>query len=207
MKKYDESIQADGMKFEDCGGRVPLFLLPPPPKSLQRRNLQLLGSTFLATLNPSFPFILSDTPGEYKNRGDLDSDTGARKACKFDRRLLGPCSGLEDNNFGFHEGKPCLIVKLNRIVNFRPKVLLVLIHSLKVWKLIFEFSRSGNESMGGGAGQYLISTFSSMFNVLLHLPLVLFLSCLFIDLPVLPFSFLTFFFHPCNLESICFFSL
>lgn len=62
-----------------------------------------------------------DTPGSYKERGDLDSDTGARKACRFERRLLGPCSGLEDNNFGFHQGKPCLIVKLNRIVNFRPK--------------------------------------------------------------------------------------
>lgn len=81
VKQYDDEVQADGMKFEDCG----------------------------------------DAPAGYKERGDLDSDTGARKACRFERRLLGPCSGLEDNNFGFDKGKPCLIVKLNRIVNFRPK--------------------------------------------------------------------------------------
>ncbi|XP_026219369.1 sodium/potassium-transporting ATPase subunit beta-1b isoform X2 [Anabas testudineus] len=62
-----------------------------------------------------------DEPAEYKNRGDLESDVGVRKACRFPRSLLGPCSGIEDREFGFKEGKPCLIVKLNRIVNFRPK--------------------------------------------------------------------------------------
>ncbi|KAM4710915.1 sodium/potassium-transporting ATPase subunit beta-1b [Anableps anableps] len=62
-----------------------------------------------------------DQPGEYRNRGDLESDMGVRKACQFHRHLLGPCSGLDDNDFGFKDGKPCLIVKLNRIVNFRPK--------------------------------------------------------------------------------------
>ncbi|KAK5609785.1 hypothetical protein CRENBAI_021086 [Crenichthys baileyi] len=60
-------------------------------------------------------------PGDYKNRGDLESDMGVRKACRFSKTLLGPCSGLEDPDYGFKQGKPCVIVKLNRIVNFRPK--------------------------------------------------------------------------------------
>ncbi|CAG06620.1 unnamed protein product, partial [Tetraodon nigroviridis] len=60
-------------------------------------------------------------PAEYRNRGELESDMGVRKACRFNRELLGPCSGLVDREFGFKEAKPCVIVKLNRIVNFRPR--------------------------------------------------------------------------------------
>ncbi|KAL7891215.1 hypothetical protein AOLI_G00006910 [Acnodon oligacanthus] len=62
-----------------------------------------------------------ETPDAYKNRGELESDIGVRKACRFKKALLGACSGIEDNTFGFKDGKPCLIVKLNRIVNFRPR--------------------------------------------------------------------------------------
>ncbi|XP_026861927.2 sodium/potassium-transporting ATPase subunit beta-1b [Electrophorus electricus] len=59
----------------------------------------------------------------YKNRGDLEMEIGIRKACRFSRSWLGSCSGIDDKHFGFSEGKPCLIVKLNRIVNFIPKPL------------------------------------------------------------------------------------
>ncbi|XP_017553571.1 sodium/potassium-transporting ATPase subunit beta-1a [Pygocentrus nattereri] len=61
------------------------------------------------------------TPEGYRNRGELESDIGIRKACRFSRTLLRSCSGTDDKSFGFKDGKPCLIVKLNRIVNFRPR--------------------------------------------------------------------------------------
>lgn len=62
-----------------------------------------------------------EDPADYKHRGDLESDVGSRRACRFSRTLLGPCSGVEDRSFGFKEGKPCIIVKLNRIISFRPR--------------------------------------------------------------------------------------
>jgi len=60
-------------------------------------------------------------PQTYKERGILGDDLGQRKACRFSRTWLGPCSGDIDPNYGFKDGKPCLIVKLNRIVNFKPR--------------------------------------------------------------------------------------
>lgn len=57
----------------------------------------------------------------YTERGELGGSGGQRKSCRFARSDLGSCSGQVDDTFGFKEGKPCLIVKLNRIINYRPK--------------------------------------------------------------------------------------
>ncbi|XP_065812185.1 sodium/potassium-transporting ATPase subunit beta-1a [Labrus bergylta] len=60
-------------------------------------------------------------PQSYKDRGPLEGKPEVRNACRFNRNLLGSCSGDSDPTYGFKDGKPCIIVKLNRIVNFRPK--------------------------------------------------------------------------------------
>lgn len=83
------------------------------PAHLGKFDTLVFMSCFVACL---------DAPATYKNRGDLESEESIRKACRFKLDWLGDCSGQVDNSFGFNEGKPCLLVKLNRIVNFRPKV-------------------------------------------------------------------------------------
>ncbi|XP_063771655.1 sodium/potassium-transporting ATPase subunit beta-3 [Pseudophryne corroboree] len=45
-----------------------------------------------------------------------------RKSCQFNRSSLGPCSGLEGYEyFGYDEGNPCVIVKMNRIIGLKPQ--------------------------------------------------------------------------------------
>jgi len=73
------------------------------------------------------------TPGEYFDQdGQLISDQGGeqpasnedenvKKACQFKRSLLGRCSGLSDDTFGYSEGKPCVLLKMNRIIGLKPR--------------------------------------------------------------------------------------
>uniref|UniRef100_A0A7N4V7V3 Sodium/potassium-transporting ATPase subunit beta n=1 Tax=Sarcophilus harrisii TaxID=9305 RepID=A0A7N4V7V3_SARHA len=44
-----------------------------------------------------------------------------KKTCKFSLETLGPCSGLNDVNFGYPDGNPCIFVKMNRIIGLRPQ--------------------------------------------------------------------------------------
>ncbi|CAI9611308.1 unnamed protein product [Staurois parvus] len=65
------------------------------------------------------------TPGVY-NRQD---DTGEvrnypKKACQFVRDNLGDCSGIGlDPTFGYANGTPCVLIKMNRVINFFPQII------------------------------------------------------------------------------------
>lgn len=37
----------------------------------------------------------------------------AGKVCRFDVNTLGPCT--KDNGYGYPEGKPCVLLKLNKV--------------------------------------------------------------------------------------------
>lgn len=64
---------------------------------------------------------VTDTPTEYKERGPYNDAQGQKKVCKFKREWLENCSGLHDPTYGYKDGKPCILVKLNRIIGFKPQ--------------------------------------------------------------------------------------
>jgi sodium/potassium-transporting ATPase subunit beta len=74
------------------------------------------------------------TPGEYFDQDGKkedvsenavqpasNEDENVKKACQFKRSLLGRCSGLSDDTFGYSEAKPCVLLKMNRIIGLKPR--------------------------------------------------------------------------------------
>ncbi|XP_035509943.1 sodium/potassium-transporting ATPase subunit beta-1a [Morone saxatilis] len=122
---YQDRVAPPGLSHTPLSEKSEIAFSKSKPETYNKYTASM--KKFLELYDPDRQLDLQkyedcgDTPQPYIDRGSLDSDTGMRKACSFRRSWLGSCSGESDDSFGFKEGKPCIIVKLNRIVNFRPK--------------------------------------------------------------------------------------
>uniref|UniRef100_A0A673CT44 Sodium/potassium-transporting ATPase subunit beta n=1 Tax=Sphaeramia orbicularis TaxID=375764 RepID=A0A673CT44_9TELE len=55
----------------------------------------------------------------YFMQDDLE-ESAERKACQFKRSWLGDCSGLQDPHYGYSQGRPCILLRMNRILGYLP---------------------------------------------------------------------------------------
>ncbi|XP_053555265.1 protein ATP1B4-like [Bombina bombina] len=76
-------------------------------------------NTFLEAYNDDtqIAYNIDCTPGQYFIQEGEES--AEKKACQFRRSQLQNCSGIEDPTFGFSEGNPCFLLKMNRIVGYK----------------------------------------------------------------------------------------
>lgn len=56
------------------------------------------------------------THDTYFMQDDLE-ESAERKACQFKRSWLQDCSGLHDPHYGYSQGRPCILLRMNRVRN------------------------------------------------------------------------------------------
>ncbi|XP_077471150.1 sodium/potassium-transporting ATPase subunit beta-3-like [Stigmatopora argus] len=118
-------------KYRD---RVPFPGLVVLPNSLDiafNRSEPLKYAPYVESLETFLEKAYNDTEqeknvdcpqGEYflQEEKEEEEEDGQKKACRFKRGYLSLCSGLSDTTFGYSEGKPCVVLKLNRIIGLKP---------------------------------------------------------------------------------------
>ncbi|XP_077074689.1 sodium/potassium-transporting ATPase subunit beta-2a [Siphateles boraxobius] len=78
---------------------------------------------FLAPYNNSQQVMNNDdcTPDKYfiqEDSGEVRNNP--KRSCQFNRTILEDCSGITDRTYGYLEGKPCVLIKLNRVIGMTP---------------------------------------------------------------------------------------
>uniref|UniRef100_A0A4W3H8R6 Sodium/potassium-transporting ATPase subunit beta n=1 Tax=Callorhinchus milii TaxID=7868 RepID=A0A4W3H8R6_CALMI len=123
--KYQDRVAPPGLSTSPITIKTELKFQPSVQKSYEVfvKHLDNLLSEY--SLEKQEEKSLFETCGEipltYTQRGNFDESNGQKGACKFDRRWLANCSGIDDTTYGYSTGKPCIIAKLNRIFKFLPQ--------------------------------------------------------------------------------------
>ncbi|XP_041321681.1 potassium-transporting ATPase subunit beta [Pyrgilauda ruficollis] len=77
--------------------------------------------TFLTAYTPAAQHLnINCTNNTYFIQDTFDGPNKTKLSCKFTSDMLQNCSGITDPSFGYPEGKPCFIIKMNRIIKFYP---------------------------------------------------------------------------------------
>ncbi|NXX61659.1 ATP4B ATPase, partial [Scopus umbretta] len=72
--------------------------------------------TFLTAYTPAAQRLnINCTGNTYFIQDTFDGPNKTKLSCKFTSDMLQNCSGITDPTFGFPEGKPCFIIKMNRV--------------------------------------------------------------------------------------------
>ncbi|XP_058517343.1 sodium/potassium-transporting ATPase subunit beta-3 isoform X1 [Ochotona princeps] len=110
--------------------------IPSPGLTVYPKPLSALEYTFSASDPESYREYVEDlksflkpyTLEEQKNLTDCHiggvlfvQDGPTYTACQFPVSLLEACSGLDDPSFGYSQGNPCILVKMNRIIGLKPQ--------------------------------------------------------------------------------------
>ncbi|XP_053456743.1 sodium/potassium-transporting ATPase subunit beta-3 [Nycticebus coucang] len=116
IPKYRDQIPSPG-----------LMVFPKPQTALDYTFSTKDPTTYEAYVRDLKNFLKPYTLEEQKNlsvcnKGGLFEQNGPDYvACQFPVSLLDECSGANDPVFGYSQGNPCILVKMNRIIGLKPE--------------------------------------------------------------------------------------
>lgn len=115
VPRYRDRVPSPGLMIRP--GKLDIVFSKSDPKQYESYTQEL--DNFLQKYNDTMQENNKEcTEGQYFLQDD--PQTAEKEACRFRRGLLSLCSGLSDFNYGYAEGKPCILLKMNRIIGLKP---------------------------------------------------------------------------------------
>ncbi|XP_075876915.1 sodium/potassium-transporting ATPase subunit beta-3-like [Nelusetta ayraudi] len=115
VPQYRDRVPSPGLMIRP--GKLDIVFNKSDPKDFQSYVAEL--DEFLHKYNDTMQENNKDCmEGDYFLQDDTENMK--KETCRFRRSLLRLCSGLSDITYGYSEGKPCILLKMNRIIGLKP---------------------------------------------------------------------------------------
>lgn len=121
-----QTLNDDIPKYRDQIPSPGLMVFPKPQTALEYTFSMSEPQTYKKFVEDLKSFLKPYSVEEQKNLTDCPDGALFRqngpdfRACQFPVSLLQECSGVNDANFGYSKGQPCILVKMNRIIELVP---------------------------------------------------------------------------------------
>ncbi|XP_048191321.1 sodium/potassium-transporting ATPase subunit beta-3-like, partial [Perognathus longimembris pacificus] len=122
-----QTLNEDFPKYRDQIVSPGLMVFPKPATALDYTLSESDPRSYEGYINDLKRFLKAYSLEEQQNLtvcpdGILFEQEGpVYDACQFPVSLLEECSGVKDPDFGYSQGKPCILVKMNRIIGLKPE--------------------------------------------------------------------------------------
>ncbi|XP_049332723.1 sodium/potassium-transporting ATPase subunit beta-3a [Astyanax mexicanus] len=113
VPKYSDRVPSPGLVIRPSSMEIVYNRSDPLQYQQHVEHLETLLQQYNDTEQVKNELCLA---GQYYEQDGSDE----KKVCQFRRSSLGFCSGLTDSSYGYREGQPCIIVKMNRIIGLKP---------------------------------------------------------------------------------------
>ncbi|EDL77501.1 ATPase, Na+/K+ transporting, beta 3 polypeptide, isoform CRA_d [Rattus norvegicus] len=116
-----QTLNDEVPKYRDQIPSPGLMVFPKPPTALDYTYSMSDPHTYKKFVEDLKNFLKPYSVEEQKNLTDcpggalFHQEGPDYSACQFPVSLLQECSGVNDSNFGYSKGQPCVLVKMNRV--------------------------------------------------------------------------------------------